>query len=167
MKLQILVGMISSGKSTYCQHAAKNGFLCLNDDAIVNMLHANNYVLYNKDLKPIYKAIENNIVGSILLANKSIIIDRGLNISLEGRRRWIALAKSFDIVCEAIVFKNDGIQVHANRRFVSDSRGHSLEFWQKVAERHNLLYTEPSFEEGFDAIHHIAFESILNENVFL
>lgn len=167
MKLQILVGMISSGKSTYCQNAANNGFLCLNDDAIVNMLHSNNYGLYDKQLKPIYKSIENNIVSSILLAKKSLIIDRGLNISFDGRRRWIAIAKSFDVICEAIVFKNEGPQIHANRRFISDSRGRSLQEWHEAANRHNSIYKEPSVEEGFDAINYIDFDEISQGKVFL
>ena len=47
MKIQVLCGMIASGKSTYANNAARSGTICINDDAIVNMLHANNYDLYD------------------------------------------------------------------------------------------------------------------------
>jgi len=50
-KIQILVGMIASGKSTYSKHAARLGFIVVNDDAIVNAVHGEDYTLYDKKLK--------------------------------------------------------------------------------------------------------------------
>ena len=160
MKIQVLVGMIASGKSTYARLAAQQGMLCINDDAIVNMLHGDDYTLYDKQLKVLYKSIENHIIGTGLAMGKSVLIDRGLNVSKKGRQRWISLAKSFDIQCEAIVFANEGPQIHAQRRFNSDSRSHSFDYWLKVAEAHNSLYLLPSKEEGFDAVHHVSFNEI-------
>ncbi len=159
-KLQILVGMIASGKSSYCRNAAKHGIICMNDDAIVNMLHGDEYTLYNKDLKPLYKSIENHIVTTTLLMKKTIIVDRGLSISVEGRRRWIALAKSLDIPCEALIFKNEGPEVHAKRRSESDARGHGYDYWLKVASKHFENYREPSLLEGFDSIYKVSFDEI-------
>jgi predicted kinase len=160
MKVQVLCGMIASGKSTYCRSAAKLGVLCVNDDAIVNMLHADDYTLYNEKLKLLYKSVENHIIGTGLAMGRSVIIDRGLNVSLQGRRRWIALANSFDIPCEAIVFKNDGPEEHARRRTNSDCRGHPFEYWLRVAELHNSLYIPPTVEEGFSAVYDIGFDEI-------
>lgn len=160
MKLQVLVGMIASGKSTYSLNAARSGVICMNDDAIVNMLHADDYTLYSKELKVLYKSIENHIIGTGLAMNRAVLVDRGLNVSVRGRKRWIALAKSFDVPCEAIVFKNDGPETHARRRFESDARGHPFEYWLRVAETHNSLYITPSVDEGFDAVHHISFDEI-------
>ena len=59
MRLEVLVGPIASGKSTYCIERAREGAMVINDDAIVNSLHANQYDKWNKKLKPLYKAIEN------------------------------------------------------------------------------------------------------------
>lgn len=160
MKIQILCGPIASGKSTYAKFAAKNNVICVNDDAIVNMLHANDYTLYDESLKPLYKSIENHIIATAITMNKSVLIDRALNGTIQGRQRFIALAKSFDCDCDIVVFENSGSKIHAERRANSDSRGHSLEYWLKVAERHNALYTAPSFEEGFNYIHHITFDEI-------
>ena len=168
MNLQLLIGPIASGKSTYSFNAAHAGYLCINDDAIVNMLHANNYRGYRVDLKILYKSIENHIISTGLSMGKNVIVDRGLNISVEGRKRFIALAKSFDICCEAIVFQKESPDVHARRRFDNGGdacRGHSYEYWLKVAEKHESIYVAPSKEEGFDDIYEISYEEIVNGKV--
>jgi predicted kinase len=156
-KIYVLVGMIASGKSTYCKQAAKHGKIILNDDAIVNMLHADDYTLYDKNLKLLYKSIENNVISLGLCAGRTVIIDRGLNVSKQGRKRWLAIAKSFDIECEAIILPKDTPEIHAERRYKSDSRGHSYEYWLRVANRHDSVYDEPTIEEGFDAVHSTSF----------
>lgn len=165
-KLFILCGMIASGKSTYSKNAARVGVITLNDDAIVNMLHADEYTLYDKRLKVLYKSIENHVVGTALAMNRVVIVDRGLSVGVRGRKRWIALAHSFDVPCEAIVFKNEGPEVHARRRAL-DSRGHAYEYWLRVAERHQSEYKEPTLEEGFSAIHMISFDEIKEGKVIL
>jgi predicted kinase len=159
-KIQCLVGMIASGKSTYARNAARQGVICMNDDAIVNMLHADDYTLYDKSLKVLYKSIENQIIGTALAMKRPVLVDRGLNVSVEGRKRWLALAKSFDVSCEAIVFKNEGPEVHAKRRTKSDARGHDYGYWLGVASMHYAAYVEPELSEGFSKVHYISFEEI-------
>lgn len=159
-KIYVLVGYIASGKSSYCKNAARSGAIIINDDSIVNMLHAGDYTLYDKELKFLYKVTENQILGTSLAMHRTVIIDRGLNVSKRGRQRWIALAKSFDVQCEAIVFHHDKLAVHAKRRFESDNRGHSYEYWLNVANEHNKIYEEPTRDEGFDAVHYINFEDV-------
>lgn len=160
MKVQVLCGMIASGKSTYCQNVAKTGAICVNDDAIINMVHSDNYALYDKNLKILYKSIENQAIVTALALGRTVVIDRGLNCNPSGRKRWIALAKSLDVCCEAVAFKNEGPLVHANRRNNSDSRGRDLDYWLRVANIHNAEYVEPSTEEGFDSVRHITWEEI-------
>jgi hypothetical protein len=86
---------------------------------------------------------------------------------VQGRQRWIALAKSFDVQCEAIVFKNDGPEVHAQRRFNSDARGRPLEYWQFVANLHDGQWVDPTLTEGFSNIYHISFAEITEGKVIL
>jgi len=160
LKIYVLVGMIASGKSTYCKNAAKHNQVIVNDDDIVNMLHADDYTLYDKKLKILYKSIENNIISLGLCMGKTIVIDRGLNVSKRGRQRWVAIARSFDILCEAIVFPKDKNEVHAKRRFEKDNRGHSYDYWLKVANEHDRQYEEPTCVEGFDKVHHIQYTDI-------
>jgi len=160
MKIQVLVGMIASGKSTYAKNAARRGVLCVNDDAIVNMLHADDYTLYNTKLKPLYKSLENQVIGTVLSMGKTVLVDRGLNVSVAGRQRWLALAQSFDVECEAIVFSNDGPKTHAERRTASDARGHDYDYWFRVANIHNDIYVAPTIQEGFGKVHQISFDEI-------
>lgn len=151
-KLQILCGMIAAGKSRYAKRAAETGILCLNDDAIVTMLHGGNYGGYNKGLKVLYKAIEHTIIDTGVALNKTILIDRGLNISKEARKRYLAMANSLDIKCEALWFENYGVGWHANLRYNKDNRGHSLEYWETVAKHHNENWEQPDMSEGFSKI---------------
>jgi predicted kinase len=166
-KLQVLVGMIASGKSTYARNAARQGVICLNDDAIVNLLHADDYTLYDKGLKLLYKTVENHIIGTALAMRRTVMVDRGLNVSVAGRRRWLALAKSFDVRCEALLFKNEGPVVHAQRRADSDARGHDLAYWLEVAEAHHDSYAPPTLEEGFDRVKAVSWEEIKEGKVIL
>ena len=159
-KIQVLVGMIASGKSTYCKKAVGKGSLIVNDDAIVNMLHGDDYTLYSQELKTLYKGVENHVIVSALLMGRNVIVDRGLNVSVSGRQRWISLARSFDVPVEAIVFKNDGPEAHATRRTGSDARGHDYAYWHRVATIHNNLWSPPTEAEGFTAIHTITFDEI-------
>lgn len=160
VKIQVLVGMIASGKSTYAKNAARSGVLCVNDDALVNMLHADDYTLYDTKLKTLYKSLENQVIGMVLSMGRTVLVDRGLNCSVQGRQRWLALAKSFDVPCEAIWFSNDGPVVHAVRRTESDPRGHDYDYWLRVAKIHHADFTPPSCVEGFSEIHQISFGEI-------
>ena len=151
-KLQILVGCIAVGKSFYSRKAAESGIICLNDDSIVTMLHGGNYTRYDKGLKVLYKAIEHTIIEIGVALNKTILIDRGLNISREARKRYIAIANSFDVECEALWFENKGPEIHAENRFNSDSRGHSFQYWLKVAKFHDSVFQIPNLDEGFNRV---------------
>lgn len=165
VKIYTLVGMIASGKSSYCKNAAKQGCIIVNDDSIVNMLHGDDYSLYNNQLKVFYKSIENQIIATALCMGMPVIVDRGLNVSKSGRQRWLALAKSFDVPCEAIIFPHDGAETHAKRRTEHDGRGHPPEYWSRVAKIHDGLYSEPTVEEGFDQVHRIAYDEIISGRV--
>lgn len=160
-KIIVLCGPIASGKSTYCKNAALNGNIIVNDDSIVNMLHANNYRLYDKNLKILYKSVENLIISMSLSMGRTVVVDRGLNIGVQGRQRWIALARSFDVPCEAVVFENQGPDVHAQRRMKHDGRGYDFDYWYRVANVHQEQYRHPSVEEGFSAVHSISYSEIM------
>lgn len=151
MRLQLLVGPVASGKSTFCRIAAKEGAVIMNDDAIVMAVHGGDYKLYSTSLKPLYKTVENSIVQGALLLNRRVIIDRP-NYSKAMRRRYIGLAKSLDVPVDVIMMDVYPPEVHARRRADSDGRGHSYEYWLKVVNYHNSLYEEPSLDEGIDSI---------------
>lgn len=158
--LQLLVGPIASGKSTYSKFAATKYCIICNDDAVVNTVHGGNYELYNSLYKPLYKTIENTIVTMGLGNNNDVVVDRGTNNKIASCRRFIGLAKSLDKEVVALVFPREESSTHAKRRFESDSRGLSLAYWTAVAERHEKDYQEPTLAEGFDSVIYLKWEDI-------
>lgn len=152
MKLELLCGPIASGKSTYSRKAASEGAIILNDDSIVNAVHGGDYCLYKKSLKPLYKSIENTLVCTALSMGLRVVIDRP-NYSIKMRRRYIGLAHSLDAKVEIVMFKRESPEVHGNRRFNSDSRGHTLDYWIDAARHHESLYQPPDQTiEQFDSL---------------
>jgi predicted kinase len=154
MQVEILVGMIASGKSTYARARAAQGAIIINDDDLVMAVHGGNYLLYDKALKPLYKTLETTLFGLAVAAGRDVVVDRGVNISRAGRARWVAMAKSYDIPCRAVVFPHDGAYVHAERRYKNDARGYTLEDWVKVAQSHDARYEVPTPSEGYEWIYY-------------
>lgn len=150
--LTVLVGMIASGKSTYSKAEARSGAVIVNDDAIVTAIHGGDYALYDKALKPVYKSAEMQIALTALALGRDVIIDRGLSISAQARRRWVALASSLDVPSQAVIFPPASAEEHARRRFEKDSRGHSLDYWIAVTRRHASLWQTPTTDEGFSRV---------------
>lgn len=163
--IYLLCGMIASGKSTLARKLAKDkNALIINDDDIVTMLHGD-YTSYDEQLKPLYKSIENHILTAAILAGRNVIIDRGVNIKRSSRQRWIQLAKSLDQEITALETTKSIPEVHAKRRFEHDKRGHTYEYWLKVAEYHNSVYQEPDYSEGYiNIIENDAIERYLNDD---
>jgi len=161
-EITLLIGTIGSGKSTLSQKMAKNGALIINDDAIVTSLHGD-YQLYDPKLKPLYKGIENQILSYGVLLNKDIVVDRGLNLTVQSRARWIDLACSFDCEISAILFPFSSPNVHARRRMRHDDRGNDRKTWKKIAEHHQNVYEEPSLKEGFKKIIKTQFNNLTGE----
>jgi hypothetical protein len=150
--IEVLVGMIASGKSSWAKDRANEGAIIINDDAIVNAVHADIYTLYSKSLKPLYKSIEDHIFHTAAAMGLDIVVDKGLSQSAASRQRWIALGRSLDISVHCILFEVFEPEIHAQRRFDSDNRGWSLEYWKDVAQSHYDRYEPPTIEEGFDTV---------------
>jgi len=159
--VRILVGPIASGKSTYSRQFSKYGSIIINDDAIVNALHCDNYKLYDEHLKPLYKSVENTILQMALLLRRNVIIDRP-NYSRAMRRRYIGIAKSMDAVVHVIKFPESALEAHAARRANSDGRGWGYDEWLKIAEAHKKQYEEPHIDEGIDRIITITEQEIMH-----
>jgi len=149
--VELLCGPIASGKSTYCKKRAKEGFIIINDDAIVNAVHCGLYTQYEIALKPLYKGIENFILNMALAMGKSVVIDRP-NYSKNMRKRYISIANSLDVPIVCVIFEDAGGAEHAYRRVKSDSRGVDFDYWLNVYYTHKSLYEVPALDEGFEAI---------------
>jgi predicted kinase len=150
--IELLVGHISSGKSTYSKSRAHEGWIIINDDAIVNSVHANQYTLYQERLKPLYKGIEVFLLNTAVAMGLNVVVDKGLNLSATSRQRWISLARSLDVPIHCVVFDAFEPEVHARRRVEDDARGWDYVYWLKVAKHHASVYDVPQLEEGFEEI---------------
>jgi len=150
--IEVLVGTVASGKSTWAKKRANEGWVILNDDAVVSAVHGGDYTLYDKSWKPLYKGVEDQILHLAVAMQKPVLVDRGVDISASSRARWIALGRSLDIPVTAVVFEVFQPEVHARRRFESDSRGLSYEYWIGVALSHLGRYDPVMLAEGFTSI---------------
>jgi hypothetical protein len=165
MKLEVLVGMIASGKSTYARQRADQGALVVCHDELTTMLHATRR--YEPGLRDCYRNMEHSLAWSALLTGLDVVIDR-THLTFESRERWIKWVRRRNAAngCDgnslathviAVVFPSMAPGTHAQRRFDHDSRGRTLEDWIKVAEHHAGQYRlEPITEsEGFTRIVHM------------
>ena len=159
--IELLVGNIASGKSTYAKQKAADECIVINDDAIVSMVHGNEPTFYKVRLKTLYKSIENHIVYTAIAMGKDVIIDKGVCVKLDSRRRWIEVARSLDTKIQATVFPFEDCSQHATRRNLHDSRGYDYGYWYKIAKFFELQYIPPSYLEGFDKIINLSIEDIL------
>lgn len=151
MRVEILIGPIASGKSSYCKIRAKDGALIINDDDLFVGFHAGNHQLYSKELKGFYKSMEMHALQGAILLGRDVIIDRP-NSRRDSRARYISMARACDVPVVGIIFERHVPEVHAERRFKSDSRGYDLAYWTRVAERHQAEWVSPTLDEGFTEI---------------
>lgn len=149
--IYLLVGPIASGKSTYSREQARKGALIINDDAIVDALHAGIQTLYSKDIKLLYKQLEMVIMTTGVALGKDIVIDRP-SYKKATRARYVQMAKAIDHPITAVIFPNMGPEVHAERRFKSDPRGYDQKWWTRVAKEHQDNWQDVEESEGFDDI---------------
>lgn len=158
MKIEILVGMIASGKSTYARTRADEGALVVCHDDLTEMLHGR--YRYERELRSIYRAMEEEIAKVAFMAGKDVVIDR-THLTRESRERWINFASDerafpgnagLEIV--AVAFPIRSAANHANIRWQSDPRGRGFAEWKAVAEHHAAqAEAEPISEgEGFDRV---------------
>ena len=146
-KLEILIGTIASGKSTYCTKRAEQGAIIVNDDAIVTALHGGNYKLYNKNLKPLYKAVELSIMMHSLIGGLDVVIDRP-NLTRASRAKYLAPAVAMEFQVGFVVFPFKEPKVHAIRRCTDNTRGYDFAYWRRVAEHQIGQYEPPEVDEG-------------------
>lgn len=162
MKIQLLIGMIGSGKSTYARRRADEGAIVVCHDDLTQMLHAR--YRYEAGLKAMYRRMEESLVVAAAISGKDVVIDR-THLTAESRRRWIGLRWWLDRELmgvsdheidsfEAVIFPFSTAYEHACRRYAADSRGRPFSEWLKVALHHEeQWHKEPiSHDEGFDRI---------------
>jgi predicted kinase len=149
--IEVLVGMIGSGKSSYARHRAEHGALVICHDDLTEMLHGR--YRYEPALRDTYLGMMLHLGRVAVLAGRDVVIDR-THLTREARRVWVDAARVLDVPCRAVAFPIESYQVHAYRRYQSDPRGRTLEKWLEVALHHaEQAAAEPlGPDEGFAAI---------------
>lgn len=155
--IEVLVGMIASGKSTYARRRADEGALVVSHDDLTRMLHAE--YRYEHALRDLYRRMEEEVARLAILSGKDVVIDR-THLSRESRKRWVRFA-NWPHFAEwarpaivAIVFPVEHPDVHARRRFEADPRGRPLGQWHEVAYHHHQQWTAEPIDdrERFDRV---------------
>jgi adenylate kinase family enzyme len=161
MRLEVLIGMVGSGKSLYARKRAKQRVLCISHNDLSAMLHCE--YRYEQGLRECYRRIEEDIAEAALDAGRDVILDH-THLTMESRKRWIEFAGHYDILVNfgrgpttkviAVAFPIEPPEVHARRRFEADPRGRSYEEWYMVAQHHHEQWQANPLDlsEGFAEI---------------
>jgi predicted kinase len=133
--VEVLIGMIGSGKSTYARGRARDGALIISHDDLTAMLHAE--YRYEPGLRECYRRMEESLAWAALTAGRDLVIDR-THLTRESRRRWVTWAPTYGPTAPviAVLFPRFNAEWHARRRFRADPRGRTLDDWVKVARHH-------------------------------
>jgi predicted kinase len=150
--IEVLVGMIASGKSGYAAERAAEGAIVVSGDAITLALHGGHYDHYCPTLRPVYAAVEAATIHGALAAGRDVVIDRP-NLSKASRAIYARLAGICGATAVAVVFPMAAPGEHARRRHAADPRGLTLERWIAVATRHAGQYESVDrAAEGFSHV---------------
>lgn len=154
-KIEVLIGMIASGKSTYAKTRGDQGALVVSHDDLTQMLHAK--YRYEPGLRSAYRQMEEALATIALREGRDVVIDR-THLTRESRARWVEFARNARCPVAAVIFPRYSAPTHAERRFLSDPRGRSLAKWTEVATHHEgqaeaepLRWEEEGFSEGYEA----------------
>lgn len=147
-KIELLVGMIASGKSTYAAERASDEALVVSHDALTAMLHSE--YRYEQTLRETYLRMQEAIVKAAIDAGRDVVIDR-THLTKLSRQHWISIAANWGVPIVAVVFPRETPETHALRRYMCDHRGRSYEDWLQVARIHEAqAIAEPyKQDEGF------------------
>jgi predicted kinase len=133
MKIEVLIGMITSGKSTYARERADQGAIVIQHDDLTEMLHQR--YRYEQEKRAMYRMMEMKLATTALSFGCDVVIDR-THLTRESRERWVCMARMWNIESVAVLFPRFSAEKHAIRRFNADSRGRPLAEWLRAADHH-------------------------------
>lgn len=136
--IELLIGNIASGKSTYAKLRVQEGWFCVSDDAIINMLLADQYHMYKREYEQLITKLMHVVTRRLVSAEKNIVIDSAWNIALVQRLEYKVLFPETKVL--ETEFPREAPEVHARRRVEHDPRGGTYETWLEVAQRMDFLY---------------------------
>lgn len=135
--IELLIGNIASGKSTYANKRAQEGWVVVNDDAIITMLFGD-YARYKRSYERVIKNAMLNLAAVLVDSCFSVVVDSSWLVSRAFRLEWYK--QITDIEMYDVAFSREAPEIHAKRRFEHDPRGGTYEMWLEVAKRIDSLY---------------------------
>ncbi len=150
MNLYILVGNISTGKSTFVKHFLQRHpkVVCISRDALRYMIGGGEYI-FNENLEWSIFDAELYIIESFMKSGLDVIIDE-VSISKKMRAAYINLAKGYNYSTIALIIPKISKQLCVDRRMKDSDRGTPREVWEDVWDKFNNQFETPTIEEGFD-----------------
>ena len=163
--IELLIGMIGSGKSSYARRRADQGCLCVNHDELTRMLHGGR-PRYEPGLRQCYAEMLGHLMVSAFEAGRDIVIDR-THLTRESRKFWVDLGRYLGIEVVAVTFPIHDAELHARRRYDADPRDRTLEEWRFVARHHaEQAAAEPlGDDEGFARIYDVSWDGSTEANL--
>ena len=148
-QLKLLVGNIGTGKSTFARRLARDfGDVVVNTDNIIKMISGGDYY-YCPEKSAVYGKATNAIIESALQNYQSVVVDR-TNIDVKTRKRYIVIAKKFNVPVIAYDF-GKGEPFSLNRRLKSP-KGETEQTWKEVYNVFLQKHEELSSKEGITQI---------------
>lgn len=147
-EIQMLIGNIASGKSTYCKGHI-NQFVVLSCDALRYMIGAGQYI-YNINLEYVLRSTILQMYVDLQPYKCNIMIDE-TNVSVSNRKLFID-KKSLDYTITAIIFPKLSMEESIRRRLGDNHGQTNYDVWKRVWTSFNQRFEVPTFKEGFDKI---------------
>jgi predicted kinase len=148
-ELIVLVGNIGTGKSLFASKYAKDGYLVINNDALVAMTNGGEYARYNLAHGKIHREMVERAVALALFSGNSVVIDK-TNMSKAERKTWISAARRYDAKAVCVDFgQGDGDSLE---RRIKNDKGVTHDTWCRVHESMFERYEAPVVEEGFSRV---------------
>lgn len=144
--VELLVGNIASGKSSSTRHRAAEGWITVNHDSLVRSMHGGEYA-WEDQVPGLKTELGLLILKKAAEQGHSVVVDN-TNRGRSHRAPFVAAARRSGMKVRAILFPSSPPEIHARRRFDSDPRGRSIDYWLEVAR----LVEEKSERPGADEV---------------
>ena len=144
--VEFLIGNIASGKSSWTRQRAADGWITVNHDSLVRSMHGGDYA-WEDQMPGLKTELGLLILSSAARHGRSVVVDN-TNRGRPHRAPFLSAARRAGMKVRAVLFPASPPEIHARRRFESDPRGKSFEYWLEVAR----LIEEESEHPGPDEV---------------